>query len=475
MPTIPKAQQLKATVNSADILNAIRNSAPQSYQDAVPIADINDLNTLNRIGAALYSYQPHMNYFVSALWNRLAVMYGKSKIYTNKLRLFKIGLLEFGETIGEYFVDTTKAHNYDMATAEKEYMKIEAADVKTAYHQMNFQKFYKTTITRENIKMAFLSWQGVDNLVDMMVQALYTTAEWHEYLIMKHMIGQAALNGGMAVIKTPALSWTTAKEVTAAIRSASNSMEYLSRSRNIARVNNFTDKSRQVLIINVDAEAMIDVEVLAAAYNLPYAEFLSGHRIAINAWSMEEEAELAQLMTDDAYNPNFTSFTEAQIAQLNGVPAFLVSRDWFIIADELFEMHQSEYNSDGLYYNDSLHKWSTFSVSPFEEAILFTPGTPTVTAVTVNPTSLTLPPGSKTWLTATVTTTNFAPQGVNWSVAGENGNVTILYDGTLTVGLQATGSYTITATSKFDPTKTATCALTVRQNGTDPVDPVDPT
>lgn len=465
MPTIPKAPKFKPDVTTADLLNAIRTSAPQSYQDAVPVANINDLNSLNQIGKAIYSYQPNMNYFVQELWNRLAMMYGKSKLYSNKLKLFKIGILEFGETIGEYFVDTVKAHNYDMATAEKEFMKIEKENVLTAFHNMNFQKFYKCTITRENIKMAFLSWEGVNNLVDMMVQALYTTAEWHEYLIMKHMLGVAAMNGGMYAVEIPVLSWDTAKQVTAAIRAASNDMEYMSRKRNMAHVNNFTDKDRQVLVINTEAEAMIDVEVLAAAYNLPYSDFLAGHRVSINGWSLEEENELAELMQGDAYNPNFQPFTQDDIDALNNIPAFLISRDWFVICDELFEMHQSPYNQDGLYYNDSLHKWSTFSTSPFEEAVLFASGTPSVTSVTVNPADLTLPAGSKAWVTATVETENFAPKAVDWTVTGANGNVTINYDGTITVGVAASGTYTITATSRFDKTKTGTCTLTVTALG----------
>lgn len=469
MPTIAKAPQMKAGVTTADLLNAIRNGAPQYYQDSVPIANINSLDSLNKIGAAIYSYQPNMNYFVSELWNRLAIMWGKSKLYSNKLKQFKIGLLEFGETIGEYFVDTVNAHNYDMSTAEKEFMKIEKENVLTAFHNMNFRKFYKTTITRENIKMAFLSWEGVNNLVDMMVQALYTTAEYHEYLVMKHMIGQAAINGGMYAVQTPALTWDTAKQVTAAIRAASNGMEYMSRQRNIAHVNNFTDKARQVLIINTDAEAMIDVEVLAAAYNLPYSDFLAGHRVAINAWTMEEENELAALMQGDAYNPAFQTFTQDEIDALNSIPAFLVSRDWFIVADELFEMHQSPYNQDGLYYNDTLHKWSTFSVSPFEEAIIFTNGAPSVTAVTVNPATLTLPAGSRGYVSATVTTTNFAPKMVSWSITDSTGavptDVTVGYDGTITVGVTASGTYTITATSRFDSTQTGTCTLTVTALG----------
>lgn len=462
MPQIPEIKKLAKTVSTADVINQIRAGASEDYKAAIPVVNPNDLDTLNRVGAALYQFTPHRNYFISELWNRLAIFIGKSKVYENPLKMFKIGLLQFGETIGEYFVDLVKAHNYDMLTAEKEFMKIEPANVKTAYHQMNFQKFYKTTITRQNIKMAFLSWEGLDDLVEKMIQALYTTCNWHEYLITKHMVGQAILNGAMLAVETPPLTFENAKQVTAVIRQASNDMTFLSRERNIAHVANFTDKSRQVLVINTRNEAIIDVEVLAASYNLPYSQFLAGQVFAMNAFNMEEELELKELFTGDNFNPNFKTFTEQEIVDLNTVGGCIVSRDWFIIADELFEMHESPFNQDGLYYNTSLHKWSTFSVSPFEEAQVFVGGTPTVTGITIQPGSLGTVPGSIVYLSATVTTTNFAPKGIRWTLTGGNGSSFIDYDGSVHIGLaEEAGQLTATATSIFDSSKSATCTITV--------------
>lgn len=459
MPDIPVMKKLKEGTTTADILNAIRADASDAYRAVVPVVDPNEIDTLNRVGAALYTYTPHRNYFVTELWNRLAMFIGKSKLYENPLRMFKIGILNFGETIGEYFVDLVKAHNYDMATAEKEFMKIEPADVKSAYHQMNFQKFYKTTITKQNIKMAFLSWDGLDNLVERMVQALYTTANWHEFLIMKHMVGIAIINGAMKAIQVPELNFENAKQVTAAIRTASNDMEFLARDRNLARVANFTDKSRQVLLINTKNEGIIDVEVLAASYNLSYSQFLAGQTVTLNNFNMEEELELQELFVGDNYNPNFKVFTADEVTALNQIAGCLVSKDWFVIADELLEMHESPFNQDGLYYNMSLHKWSTFSTSPFEEAIVFTAGTPTVTAVTIQPGSFNAIPGSVAYLSVNVTTTNFAPKNVRFT--SDNENVMVDASGTVTIGLNATGTANITATSVFDPTKSATCIITI--------------
>lgn len=463
MPTTT-VPALKPEVTTADVLNMIRKDASQSYQNDVPVANINDINTLNRIGQALLNFAPHRNYFIEALYNRIAVVWGRNKIYTNPLKFAKRGTLDLGETIEEFFVDLVQAHNYDMSEAQTSFMKIEKSNVKTAFHNMNFQKFYKCTITRDNIKMAFLSWDGVNQLIDMMVQVLYTTCYYHEYLIMKHMMGRAILNGAMYAVPTPAFNWTNAKQVTAKVRQISNDMEKMSRKRNVAGVANFTDKSRQIVVMTSEAESIIDVEVLAATFNVPYADFLSNYKVTIDAFNAEEEAELAALFTGDNFNPDFKTFTTAEITSLNAVPAWIISRDWFVILDNLLEFTTSPYNNEGLYYNNTLHKWSTFSISPFEEAVVFAGGTPTVTAITIVPASATVSPGTTLPLQAQVTTTNFAPQTVTWSLTGSDGNSTIDYTGNLVVGIYETAtSLTVTATSTFDSTVSKTATITISQ------------
>lgn len=463
MPTIP-VKQLNKDISKADMLNIIRDNASEAYQKRVPKAlppsDPNSIDTLNKIGQVLYTWTPGRNYFIPAFYNMIAVQYGKNKIYENQLRMFKIGLLDNGETIMEYFVDTVKAHNYNPDKAYEDWMKREKSDIYSAFHHMNFQKFYKNTISRQDIKLAFLNWDGIDNLISKMNQSLWTTCNWHEYLIMKHMIGRAMLNGVMQPIAAPAFTWENAKQVTALIRETSNNIEQMSRLRNQARVNNFTDKSRQVLILNTKSESIIDVEVIAAAFNKPYVDFLAWNRITLTAFNMEEENELKELFDEeDKYNANFLPFTQEEINLLNTVPGAIVSRDWFVVADQLLEWTSTPENNEGLYYNNTLHKWSTFSVSPFEEAVLLTPGEPSVTSVTITPSAMTAPPSAIVHFTATVETENFASKGVTW--VSDNPNVVIAQDGTVTIGTNATGTANITATSIFDPTKSATAVLTI--------------
>ena len=103
--------------------------------------------------------------------------------------------------------------------------------------------------------------------------------------------------------------------------------------------------------------------------------------------------------------------------------------------------------------------WKTFSVSPFANNALFIPTAPTVTTVTVAPSTVTADVGQTVQFTATVTTTGFAPKAVTWST--NSANVDIDSSGKATINTGATGSVTVTATSVFDGTKKGTATLTI--------------
>ena len=131
-----------------------------------------------------------------------------------------------------------------------------------------------------------------------------------------------------------------------------------------------------------------------------------------------------------------------------------------MIFDNL-NMFTEQYNGEGLYWNYWYHQWKTFSVSPFSNAILFNSEAPTITSVTVEPSSATVDAGETKQLTATVVGSYFADKSVVWSSSNED--VTVSDSGLVTVSSEATSAdtATITATSTLDSTKTDTCTITV--------------
>ena len=88
--------------------------------------------------------------------------------------------------------------------------------------------------------------------------------------------------------------------------------------------------------------------------------------------------------------------------------------------------------------------------------------TPTVTGVTVNPTTATVLKGATQAFTATVAGTNSPAQTVSWTVTGGVSGTSIATDGTLTVSANETAAtLTVKAASTIDTTKSATATVTV--------------
>lgn len=451
MPTRPQVKTLSG--NSVDILNAIRNSATQNYKDYIPVAT-KDAESIREIGAIIMDYPALQNEFLSALVNRIGRVLITSKMYSNPIEMFKKGMLEFGETVEEIFVNIAKPFQFDPSIAEKEVFKREIPDVRGAFHVMNYQKFYKATISDRELKQAFLSWDGVSNLIAKIVDSMYTGANYDEFLTMKYLLARHILDGHMTVQEIPAVTTANMKAITAEIKGVSNKLTFMSSENNVAGVQTFSLKENQYLIMNAQFDATMDVEVLASAFNMDKAEFM-GHRVMIDGFGNLDIARLNILFADD---PNYTKIGTADLEALNAIPAIIIDADWFMVFDNLQEFTE-QFNGQGLYWNYWYHVWKTFSVSPFANTALFVAGAPLVTSVKVNPSAANASVGQSLQLTATVETENFAPQSVTWTSDSDKATVDIRGKVTLLEG--ATGTINITATSVYDSIKNGTCVITV--------------
>lgn len=451
MATVPKIKTLTNT--SVDVLNAIRNNATQNYRDYVPKATAN-ADSIREIGAIIMDYPALQNEFLSALVNRIGRVLITSKMYDNPWAMFKKGMLEFGESIEEIFVNMAKPFQFDPAVAESNVFKREIPDVRAAFHIMNYQKYYKSTVSNDQLRQAFLSWQGITDLIAKIVDAMYTGANYDEFITMKYMLARHIIDGHMYPVEIPAPTEANMKQVVAKIKGISNQYEFQSNKYNLAGVYTHTLKRDQYLLINANFDATMDVEVLASAFNMSKAEFM-GQRVLVDSFGSLDVERLKILFKDD---PTFKEPTQDELNALDAIPCVMVDRDWFMIFDNFYNFTE-QYNGEGLYWNYWYHVWKTFSVSPFANNALFIPTTPTVTTVTVAPSTVTADVGQTVQFTATVTTTGFAPKAVTWST--NSANVDIDSSGKATINTGATGSVTVTATSVFDGTNKGTATLTI--------------
>ena len=409
MPSRPEISRLNAS--SVDILNAIRNSATANYQNYVPAAEQN-VESIRAIGAIIMDFPALQNEFLSALVNRIGRVLITNKMFENPWTAFKKGMLEFGETMEEVFVNIAKPFQFDPATAESEVFKREIPDVRAAFHILNYQKFYKATIQNEQLRQAFLSWNGITDLIAKIVDAMYTGANYDEFVTMKYLLARHILNGELTAKQVPSVSAANMKGIVGVIKGESNKMTFPNTTHNIAGVTTQTKKDDQYIIVNAEFDATMDVEVLASAFNMDKAEFM-GHRVMVDSFGSLDSDRLAELFEgDSAYTP----LTDAEILALDAVPAVLVDRDWFMIFDNMYNFTE-QYNGQGLYWNYWYHVWKTFSVSPFAQSAVFVPGAPAISSVSVSPESATIIKGQSVLLNAEVTTANFASKAVDWSLS----------------------------------------------------------
>ena len=451
MPTRPQRVTLDTQV--LNILNAIRNNASNEYRDYVP--PITDVSQLREIGTIIMDMPALQNQFLSALINRIGRVLISTRMYENPWSRFKKGMLDYGETVEEIFTNIAKPYEFEGShTTPTTQFKKHMPDVRAAFHVMNYQKYYPVTIEQQKLKMAFLSADGVSNLIGDIVNSIYTAANYDEFLTMKYLLAKTILNGRMYPVEVADATAANAKDIVTTVKANSNVLEFPSDKYNPAHVFQHTPKNEQIIFINAAFDAVVDVNVLASAFNMDKAQFM-GQRVLIDSFGSLDRDRLALLFADD---PSYVPLTDAEIAALDKVPMAVVGEKFFMVFDNLNEFTES-YNGELLYWNYFYHQWKTFSTSPFENALVYVPTTPTVSSIEVTPDTASVKAGSSLQLTVDVVTTGFAPKTVVYE--SDNDGVTVTEGGVVQVDADATGSATITVKSTFDETKTATVSMTI--------------
>lgn len=458
MPIKPTVSKLNA--NSVGILNVIRDNASAEYYQAVPQAKATT-ESIRAVGEQILAFQPRMNEFVSALVNRVARVVVTSKLYSNPLAFAKKGLLGYGETIEEIFVDIAKANSYDWNSTNEieQATKRENPDIKSAFHALNMQTYYKATISEQNLRQAFLSLDGVTDLIARIVNSLYSGAAYDEYIMMKYVIAQSLIPGNVKMTKIGAVEdEASGKAAVKQVKAITGKLQFMSNEYNIAGVNTFISSPSDIFVVmTADYEASIDVDVLASAFNMDKVQFM-GQRVLVDSFSFNvgELARLDELLEND---PTYKRPSDDDLTALKSVGIVVMSRDWFQVYDVLNQFTE-QYNAALLYWNEFNHVWRIYSASPFAPIVGFTTMAPSISSVAVNVAS-TAKAGDRLVAVATVTGTAFANKGVKFALTRTTNATIDENTGFIAFNDKATGSYTVTATSVFDPTKKGSATIVV--------------
>lgn len=359
----------KLDARSIDILNVIRNNASYAYQKDIP--KIEKEEDIPKVGEILYGNPTHSNEFINALINRIALVRMQSATFNNPYKHLKKGFLEFGETVEDIFVGIIRAVKYDPEKGASREFKRTLPNVQSVFHTTNWKVMYPITIEKQALKRAFTSADGVTNLITSIIDQVYQSAEYDEYLLFKYLLIKAISHG--KVCPQP-IDTTNMNSVAVAFRGKSNLLPIDMTGRfNEAHVQNNTPVDKQCIFMDADFNAKFDVEVLASAFNMNKADFIGKLHLIDDFTSFDNERF-------DAIRKESTGLEEVtteELALMKNVKGVLIDEEWFQVYDNLFEFDETRVGS-GLYWNYWLHVWKTISYSPFANAIVFVDSNATI-------------------------------------------------------------------------------------------------
>lgn len=373
-----------STLNAStiDIMNVIRQNASYEYQQNVP--KVTKASDIPRVGEVIYGTPAFANQFINALVNRIAIVRVQSATFNNPYSILKKGYIEFGETVEDIFVSIAKAVDFDPEKAAQREFQRTIPDVRSAFHTMNWRVMYPVTIQDEDLKQAFLSIDGVQNLIAKIVESVYTAAEYDEFLLFKYLLIKAISHG--KIHSKSVGDGTNLDTAAVQFRGTSNLITFMSDKYNELKVKNNTPKDRQVIFMDSLFNAEFDVNVLASAFNMDKADFM-GRLFLIDNWT---EFDNARFDVIRANSDGIEEVTSAELALLANVKAVILDEKWFQVYDNNNKFTE-DYVASGLYWNYFYHTWKTVSNSPFANAIAFV----TTAANTALPESITVHVDSK--------------------------------------------------------------------------------
>lgn len=453
--------------NDADLLSFIINQTPELSADIdLPVQG----EGIQKYGKIIVNNERYKNAFLNTI-NLIGLTIIDRNYWENPWESFaNRGSISFGQTVRELLVDIADVFDYQKYQNDgTHFLENVVPNVYNYLHELNYEKFYKTTTSDTQIAMAFNTENGLMDLIEKIVGSLYEGYKYDKYIVDKYQLCRRILDGTVTSIEIKNWSNLTARQRVSAMKSISNKLTFRSPNYNPAGARVATNFANQIMIMNTDFEAEMTTEVLATSFFRNDAEMKS--RLAlIDGFDSYDEARLVELLGD-----GFEPFTEDEKTALSKIPAVIIDDEWFqdynYLLDNASDTKMTNfYNPETLKNNHWLHTKKVISTSPFKNAVVFTTDVPAVTSVTVAPQESSISAGQNLQLGAVVETTGFANKAVVWSVVQSTGDkttkVTVDMNGLVKIPKDYDISkdapqIKIRATSVYDNTKFGEASITV--------------
>lgn len=412
--------------DSAELLSYVINQTPILKENLdLPVQG----QSIKPIGKIIMDNLEYKNAFLNTM-NIIGITVLTRNHWENPWKKFTDkGRLSYGQQVREIIVDIANVYDYNnFVNRPHDFVKTEVPNVLNYIHEVNYQKFYKTTTSDEQMAMAF-DREDLFLLVDEIVNSLYEGYEYDSYLANKYMLARRILEGTVTAVQIPNFDSMTDRDVVAFIKEYSNNMIFRSPNYNPAGIRKATPFENQFAIVSTKFDAKFTTNVLATSYFRSDAEMKAQMELCdgFGNFDIPRMNEIFGLRDENGnliegqYQPGYIPLTDAEMTALQTIPVCLVGVDFFqdrwYGADNMVPGRKTEFfNPQTMRTNHWLHTWGVLSSSPFAQAIVFTTNAQAIASVQVSPSTATVTKGQELKLTSIVSTNGFANKAVAWSI-----------------------------------------------------------
>lgn len=330
-----------------NLVNTILSNASADYQARVPQAT---QTNLSEIRTAILESRDTENEFLSALVNKIAYPIIWSRTFKNPLAILKKGSIPYGKNLEEIYTNPAKAEQFDPTGSTL--LNRRLPDTKAIYHTLNRQDKYVATVSKSQLIQAFTSYQALEELLNTIINTIYSGDNFDEYLLMKQLFAEGITGNMLKTMSVANLGSTdNAKAFVKALKTVGKNMETpsslynayydLNSEKDAKPIITWTPADKQIIIMRNDVSVDVDVELLARSMNVSYAELQQ------------------RILTVDS----FGSATNC---------GAILCDEGFVRVYENLKQAEEFRNPDGLYTNFILHHWQTYGLSLFANAMAFT-------------------------------------------------------------------------------------------------------
>ena len=357
--------------NLVTALNKMREmsvSEGSIYHQYVPV--VTQSTSIADFGNAILNVPVVMNEFISKLVNKIVYSRFESKYFNNPLQVLEGDRIPLGYAGEEGYINPAKGRQYNVNDFAGLLQKYEA-DVKVQYTQVNMDLQYPVTVGRHKLKQAFTSWDELDRFIAELSNSLYNGAYIDEYQYSKALVSSAYSANNVQYRTVSAVnSEANAKAFISTLREIFLGMALPSTKFNAWEkiggygrpVKTWSQKEDIVLLVRNDVLTYIDVNVLAAAFNMDKTDFL-GKVIPVDNF--------------DLYDDN-----DVKVFDGSNILAFIGDSSWFRIKKQ--DMFLDEfYNANNRTWQYYLNVTKMYNYSLFANGVVIATSAPSVSPVSM--------------------------------------------------------------------------------------------